>query len=297
MRSLICVTPLLAAACLGPSGPELPPNVGATHAEAARSSGAEAAPPGRAPQPFEVGTPVWSNFRNTGFYFFGVVVERRDAQHHVIYADGASEWVPTEALRPDTIDEGVRLDVRSTYEGDFAQADALRRVGQAVYFRYPTGDEGWATLPHIRFQARMEGAPRPGDEPRVQEAVGASRVGEHVLVDYQRQGLGFAGVITAQRDDGRLHVVYLDGETEWVDPSLVRPEELTEGDVVHIRRRWNPPEWVRGHIVRRVGHAFHVELDDGGVAWTSLFRLRVPVAGNPSTSSANASEPNEGTEH
>jgi len=45
-----------------------------------------------------------------------------------------------------------------------------------------------------------------------------------------------------------------------------------------VRRRWEPPEWVRGRIERRVENAIRVELDDGGLMWTSLFRIRAPLA-------------------
>ena len=72
-------------------------------------------------------------------------------------------------------------------------------------------------------------------------------------------------------------LVYLDSAAEWVEPSLVVPEGLHEGDVVHVRRRWDPPDWVRGRVRGRQGAALSVELEDGGVAWTSLFRVRTPV--------------------
>jgi hypothetical protein len=295
-RSLFALLSLaLVSGCVGPTGPELPPNVGATHDPSVRGSGSERPAPEPQARAVEVGTPVWASFRDTGFFFFGYVVERRDAQHRVIYADGASEWVPARSLLPDALGADARVHVRGDYDGDFAEADVVRRVGQALYVRFANGDEGWTALPHVRFQAGAEGVPRRGDAPREPaRAAAPDPVGSSVLVNYRRQGLGFAGVITAERDDGRLHVVYLDGETEWVGPSLVRAEAVAEGDTVHIRRRWDPPQWVRGHVRRRVGHAFHVELDDGGVAWTSLFRLRVPLPEGGEAPEADPAEAGEG---
>ncbi|HJL18555.1 MAG TPA: tudor domain-containing protein [Sandaracinaceae bacterium LLY-WYZ-13_1] len=282
MRGLIFTLPLLAAGCVGSSGPELPPNVGASHESPTGGGGESSAgprEPARPAEPMTVGTPVWASFRDTGFYFQGVVVERRDdGQHRVVYADGGSEWVSARSLRPDALGADARVHVRSRYDGDFSEGQVGRRLGQALYVRLANGDEGWTALPHVRFAAGDPDTPSLGDAPPASPPpdAGSTAVGSTVLVNYQHQGLRFAGVVTAVREDGRKHVVYLDGETEWVDPVLVAPDDLDEGDVVHIRRRWDPPEWVRGHVRRRLGHAFQVELDDGGMAWTSLFRLRAP---------------------
>ena len=75
----------------------------------------------------------------------------------------------------------------------------------------------------------------------------------------------------------RGSVTLADGESEWVAPNVVGPDDLIEGAVVHVRRRWDPPDWVRGRVRGRVGEAFEVELDDGGFAWTTLMRLRAPI--------------------
>lgn len=236
-------------------------------------------------EPVEVGTDVWADFRGTGLFFHGVVVERREDEHRVIYAHGASEWLGAEGLRPDALREESRVHVRPELDRDFVEGVVARRLGSAVYVRFPNGDERWTALPQIRFRRDAEGAPRRGDEPYTNGAEG-TEPGAMVLVNYRSQGLLFAGVVTAVGDGGRLHVVYLDGEQEWVDPALVTPETLAEPARVHVRRRWEPPVWVRGNVHRRVGYAFRVELDDGGMAWTSLFRVRAPVA--PPASAAPA---------
>lgn len=269
------------AGCMGSSGPELPENVGATHRHE-RSAGAERAPEPPA-EPVDVGTAVWADFHHTGFHFHGVVVARRgepgQEEHHVVYDDGATEWVGSGALLPDRIVEDADVDVRRSFTGAFNTARVARSLGRAFYVRLATGDETWVTLPHLRFQASAEHAPSRADAASTPGTSGAvGDVGSTVLVNYQHQNLRFAAVVTARREDGQLHVVYLDGESEWVEPQVVGPDDLDEGSIVHIRRQWDPPQWVRGRIQTRIGDAFRVELDDGGIAWTSLFRIRAPMA-------------------
>lgn len=273
---LLAVSLLPACVGLGPSGPNLPPNVGATHSGHGRSAGAEEEEVVNA-EPMEIGTTAWANYHDTGFFFQGVIVERRDDQHRIVYADGANEWLPASALRPDTLSEEANIHVRPGYEGEFAEAVLGRRLGDALYVRYASGGEGWTSIPHVRFQGRAEGVPAPGPPPPAPAPIAAGQVGSSVLVDYHGQGLRFGATVTAIGDDGRLHVVYLDGESEWVAPNLVGPDDLREGDIVHIRRTWEPPAWVRGRIRQRIGPALRVELDDGGMMWTSLMRLRVPT--------------------
>jgi hypothetical protein len=276
MRIFAALFAFSLAGCLPPTGPELPPNVGADHAHVAGSE-REDGEPEPAPEPVAIGTTVWANYHDTGFYFHGVVVERREATHRVLYDDGASEWLPADALRPDSLDEDAQIHVRFGFEGAFQAASVGRRLGRVLYVRLATGDERWTALPHIRFEANASGVPATTDGPYVAPTQGTLTPGADVFVNYQLQGLRFAGTITAVREDGHLHVVYLDGESEWIPPAYASTDDLAEGAVVHVRRAWEPPEWVRGRVRQRVGQALRVEFDDGGSAWTTLFRIRVPV--------------------
>lgn len=266
------------AACKKSSGPDLPVDVGATHTTTGRETEAddEASEPQAPAEPVEVGTAVWANFHGTGFHFYGAVVERREAMHRVLYADGASEWLPADALLPDALGAEARVHVRPSYTGQFQAATVVRRLGQALYVRLPTGDERWTTLPHVRFQAGDDHVPARGDAPATPPTV-RGEPGADILVNYQMEGLKFAGVITALADDGRRHVVYLDGESQWVHPQMSSPDDVAAGTVVHLRRAWEPADWVRGRVEERVGHALRIQLDDGGIAWSSMFRVRVPV--------------------
>jgi hypothetical protein len=279
---LLAALPL--PACLGSSGPQLPPNVGATHPRAPRSAGSEQEEVVNA-EPMEIGSAAWANYHDTGFFFRGVIVERRADEHRIVYADGANEWLPAAALRPDTLTEEANIHVRPNYEGEFAEAVLGRRLGDALYVRHASGGEGWTSLPHVRFHGRDEGVPMPGPTPSAPAPsapapIAPGEVGSSVLVDYHGRGLRFGATVTARGDDGRLHVVYLDGESEWVAANRVGADELGEGDVVHIRRTWEPPVWVRGRIRQRIGSALRVELDDGGMMWTSMLRVRVPAPGS-----------------
>ncbi len=271
----ISLLALVATGCLGSTGPQLPPNVGANHAGGGEQQSEQEAEANLPPVP--VGTIVWANFHDTGFYFYGVVVERREEMHRVVYADGAGEWLPAAALLPDSLGEDAQIHVRSGYAADFHAGVLGRRLGSGLYVRMASGAERWTTLPHVRFQRGEEGIPRRGDSPRPPDEVTGTGVGADVLVDYQRQGLRFAGTVTARREDGFLHIVYLDGETDWADPGAVVPDEIADGTVVHVRRSWEPPTWVRGRVQQRLGSAVRVEFEDGGTAWTSLFRIRIPV--------------------
>lgn len=263
-------------ACAGSSGPSLPPDVGANHTAGAEASRAETAE--APPEPVEVGTVVWGNFHDTGFYFHGVVVERREDMHRVLYDDGATEWLPAGSLLPDSLGEDAVVHVRPGYGGEFQSAIVGRRLGQALYVRLPNGDERWTTLPHVRFQRGSDHVPERGDTPVSSEGQ-SEDLGTDVLVNYQLEGLQFAGVVTAHRPDGRAHVVYLDAESQWVHDEMRAPDDVGPGTIVHVRRSWEPVEWVRGTVQQRIGPALRVQLDDGGLAWTSMFRVRVPVDG------------------
>lgn len=265
---------LFFVACLKPSGPELPPDVGATRTPGVGAERIEERAPEPEPEPVEVGTLVWGNFHDTGFYFHGVVVDRREDMHRVIYTDGASEWLPASALLPDSLREEAQIHVRTNYTGEFRAATVARRLGQALYVRLSNGDERWVSLPHVRFQVGDRDVPRRGEPPVERPAPG--ELGSDVLVDYQLEGLMFAGVLTAL-DEERLHVVYLDGESQWVAARTARPDDVGPGAIVHVRRSWEPAEWVRGRVEERIGPALRILLDDGGVAWTSMFRIRVPL--------------------
>lgn len=271
---LISMAPLLAA-CLGPRGPDLPPDVGASHAGGARETDSEEPREETPAEPVAVSTPVWANFHDTGFYFHGIVVERRDDMHRVLYSDGASEWLPASALLPDSLGEDAQVHVRAGIDAEFQSATVARRMGQALYVRLAGGDERWTSLPHVRFQAGGPGTPARGQEPVAANVVPGGEVGSEVLVNYQLQGLRFAATVTAL-EEGRVHVVYLDGETEWTPRETISADDIAEGSVVHVRRSWEPPVWVRGRVQQRYGTALRVQLDDGGVAWTTMFRIRVP---------------------
>lgn len=276
---------LVLPSCIGGSGPQLPENVGATHSsEGAGGEDAEPEPPA---EPVPVGTMVWADYHDTGYHFHGVVVERREDSHRVIYDDGASEWLPAAALLPDRLMEDAEIDVRPTFTDPFLAARLGRRLGRALYVHQVTGDARWTAIPHVRFQRGAVGTPSRGDAAETPPPP-EGMIGATVLVNYQGQGLRFAGVVTARGDDGRLHVVYLDGETEWVEPRFVAVDEVGEGDTVHIRRTWDPPQWVRGRVQARVGDALRVVLDDGGVTWTSLFRIRAPLPGSEALDAAPA---------
>ncbi|HHH30743.1 MAG TPA: hypothetical protein ENK57_20700 [Polyangiaceae bacterium] len=290
---------LLIGGCIGRQGPDLPGNVGQTH-DGERADTHSLAQPDIEVSPVPVGTLVWGNLHSTGFFFFGVVVERRDEQHRVIFADGSAEWLEAEALRPDSLGEDAQVHVRSEFGGDFSEGVVRRRLGDALYVRFANGDERWTVLPHVRFQDGDEGVPERGSTPvntpeSTEAAASEAPIdpGAAVLVNYQHAGLLFAAVVTARADDGRLHVVYLDSERAWISPQLAVEDHLDSSAIVHVRRRWEPPEWVRGRIRTRYAHALEVQLDDGGLAWTSLFRIRAPVETHPQASDEPSDTPTE----
>jgi hypothetical protein len=271
MRSGLALI-VLAIGC-GSTGPNLPNNVGANHARTNAGEGAPTQPQAVNSEPVEPGAHVWANFRDAGFFFHGVIVERQGALHRIVYDDGETEWLQSSALRPDSLGEGAEVNVRRTFGGRFNVASVERRVGRALYLHYAGGDEAWTSLAHVRFQSTDIGAPSMSTAPHAETA---GEIGSSVLVDYRDQGLRFAATVTARRDDGFLHVVYMDGETEWVAANSVVPDDVRDGSIVHVRRAWDPPQWLQARVDQRVGDALHVTFEDGGTAWTSMFRVRVP---------------------
>ncbi|MCB9598294.1 MAG: hypothetical protein H6719_36610, partial [Sandaracinaceae bacterium] len=144
-------------------GPDLPENIGQTHSGDRTAGSSRPVEPEVAAEPMAIGTPVWAELRSTGFYFHGVVVDRREEQHRVIFDDGTSEWLTAEALRPDSLAEEARVDVRPTYGGNFSEGVVARRLADVIYVRFPNGDEQWASLAQVRFEEGDEGTPRRGD--------------------------------------------------------------------------------------------------------------------------------------
>ena len=96
-------------------------------------------PPEPEPEPVEVGTAVWAELHSTGFYFLGVVVAREEARHRVIFTDGSTEWVEADGLRPDSLREEARVQVRPTYEGNFSEGVIARRLNEAGIHPPPFG--------------------------------------------------------------------------------------------------------------------------------------------------------------
>lgn len=269
-RAYRLLLPLLVG-CGGPTGPELPSDVGFSHAER-QTEGGEAQPPAR-PSEVGPGLRVWANLGATGIYGLGTVTETEGKRARVVYADGEGRWLDEEGLYEDRLAEGDEVNVREAIGGEYdRRATVVRRLHDAVFLRYGNGDEAWTSVAQVALWVHPRAEEPVHDPP----APGPGQPGSTVVVDYGHQGLGFLATITAL-EGPRAHVVYLDGVSEWVAASQLLPDRVGIGTTVHVRIRWEPADWLRGEVVERMGDAVRVRFDDGRHTWTARSRLRVPV--------------------
>jgi hypothetical protein len=101
-----------------------------------------------------------------------------------------------------------------------------------------------------------------------------ARPGSACLVNFRGAGWYYAGVVTSDRQDGSVDVVYADGSTERVAAPDLIEDTIGPGSRVEARARtWR--RFYRGVVTSRVGHAVHLRYDDGDSGWTSVALVRV----------------------
>jgi predicted lipoprotein with Yx(FWY)xxD motif len=242
------------------------------------------APPALAPSPPAVaapgliaaGTTGMANWQQRG-HFYPVVVtgSAPDGRVSVVYADGDMEWVQPGVIRPDVIGVGTRLEARVRTWPRFFPGRVTQRIGHAVFVEFDDGDRQWTSIGLVRVGAADFPAAAP-----VEAAAPTARLGDAgslVLANYQGAGQWYPAVVAARRqEDGAVHVIYADGDNEWVAPARIRADSIGAGTAVQVAPK--PPERpspLAGTVERRVGHAVEVRYEDRTTGWVALSNVRV----------------------
>lgn len=263
---LLLATLSLACTC---SGEELDGMMGA-------SEPAEPAAPAAAFDPSQPGTRALAPFQDSGFAYAAVTtgIRAEDGRIHVVYADGDTEVVPQDSLFPDSIGPGTRVEARIRSWAQWYSGEVQRRVGHAVFVRFDDGDEEWTSIGLVRIPVQEV----PRDAPQAAVAppgVPAPQPGSRVVANFQRDGWFYPAVVAETRDDGQVHVIYADGDSEWLPPSEVRADPIDAGAEVQASPDRGDRRMYEAQVVRRVGHAVEVRLDGDTTRWAALARVRV----------------------
>lgn len=203
------------------------------------------------------------NYRGEGRYYPAVIV---DDGPRVVYADGVTEDVPQERLRPDWIRAGVHLDRGA--DGARRRVEVVDREGDAV-------------------RARSDGEPTPTWTATIALSVDPTDAAAHdgdgafvaaapiVLAPWQDDvGWRYPGVVVEETATGR-QIAFHDGSSDERTADPVAPFTLAPGDPVQVK---GADGWSDATFVRRVAFAVEVrEEATGELAWTALARLRVPA--------------------
>lgn len=238
--------------------------------------GTPPASPAASPSGFDahaVGTRGLANFQRQGYAYAAVVTGTfGDDTVNVVYADGDNERVPPSELYPDTITEGTRVEARVRSWPRFHPGRVARRIAHAVFIEFDDGDRLWTSVGLVRVpvgQLSRSAAPATHEPTATAPAVGSA-----VVADYQGVGWYYPAIVAEQRADGRMLVVYADGDSEWREPSSVRADAVQVGARVEAQPRGHASV-LTGSVARRVGHAAELRLDDGQKIWVALANVRV----------------------
>ncbi|HJL19973.1 MAG TPA: tudor domain-containing protein, partial [Sandaracinaceae bacterium LLY-WYZ-13_1] len=181
------------------------------------------APTAGAFDPRQTGTRAYARFRQSGFAYAAVVTGvRGDGQIDVVYADGDTETLPPESLSPDAVRPGLRVEARIRSWRQWFPGVVQRRVGHAVFVHFDDGDEEWTSIGLVRLPAD-EVPTDVGTVPAPPSDVPFPEPGSRVVANYHDEGWYYPAVVAERRDDGQVHAIYADGDSEWLSPSQVRP--------------------------------------------------------------------------
>lgn len=240
-----------------------------------------------APAPVEPVSPIGPGsagmveYRDTGQLYAAVVTEALPGgEVRVVFADGDTRTVSASSVKPDVLAVGMRVGARLRSWPRFVSGRVLRRIGHAVFVEFDDGDRQWTSIGLVRIPAdavRSDAVPASVATPTALPG----EPGSTVTANYRGDGRWYAGVVVERRsEDGKLHVIYSDGDNEWLDSSGVRRDTLVTGERADARvRRGGTFVVLTGEIQRRVRHAVEIRFDDGTSAWAALATVR--VAANP----------------
>ena len=104
---------------------------------------------------FEEGDEVMAPWGDDGYLYPAIIVEMRGSSVHVAYLDGDEGDAPVSALlRGREITVGSTVNVNWKGSGTYYEGVVKQRAGNAFFFHYEDGDQGWATIAQCRILAK-----------------------------------------------------------------------------------------------------------------------------------------------
>lgn len=97
---------------------------------------------------FNIGELVLAYWQNSDAYFVGTIVEQKDEQHYVVFADGDQGWISTPKIKKLELNEGLKV-LAKWSNGHFYPGTIAKMTGGAMYIHFDDGDKGWTSLAGI----------------------------------------------------------------------------------------------------------------------------------------------------
>lgn len=100
---------------------------------------------------FNIGELVLAFWKNAGAYFVGTVVEQKDEQCYVVFADSDQDWVPVSQIRKLELKEGLKVMAKWS-NGAFYPGTIAKIISGACYIHFDDGDKGWTSVAGIAIK-------------------------------------------------------------------------------------------------------------------------------------------------
>jgi len=220
------------------------------------------------------GTIVLANYHGLGNYYVGVVTAVTGSQLSVLYADGDTETLASDAVLPDRL--MPPLAGEALVAGAYVPVTIEHRVGHALGVSHADGRRWWTSVALVRVTAAN--IPAASYQPNPPVAFG--QIGSLVLARYTGDGHWYEAAVGDVLGESR-RVVYADGSGEDLPIAMLREGGIAVGARIETRTP-QAPEWLPGTVLLRAQHGVQIELASGERRWAAVGLVRVPASANPS---------------
>ncbi|MBK6579599.1 MAG: hypothetical protein IPG17_26125 [Sandaracinaceae bacterium] len=219
------------------------------------------------------GTIVLANYRGLGNYYVGIVTAVTGSQLSVLYADGDTETLGSDAVLPDRL--MPPLAGEAVVEGTYVPVNIEHRVGHALGVLHTDGRRWWTSVALVRVAS----ATLPAGNYVPSPPAPFGQVGSIVLARYSGDSHWYEAVVGHVIGELR-RVVYADGSSEDLPMTALRDGGIAVGARIETRAP-QAPEWLPGTVLLRAQHGVQVELASGERRWAAVGLVRVPASANP----------------
>ena len=99
-----------------------------------------------------IGDRVFVDWSGDSYWYPATIVDMADGEYFVVFDDGDREWVYEDAIYPDDLGEGDRIEGNWQGGGVYYPGVIAERIGDAVYIEYDDGDVETTTIGHVRVE-------------------------------------------------------------------------------------------------------------------------------------------------